>query len=124
MNMLKLWLCAAGFAAVLGGSGQALAYGALAIDHNQGPAYGASYDHETMRQAERAALRKCGHDCQIVLRIESGCGAYAADQAYGSTVFGYAFHQNGERAQRRAMRLCREYGGTRCQVRAWACNSY
>ena len=76
-----------------------------------------------MRRAERGALRECGHDCQIVVRIESGCGAYAADQTHGSTIFGYAFAKTGEGAQRRAMGFCREYGGRRCQVRPSACIS-
>lgn len=105
------------------GSSSALANGALAIDYNQGEAWGASYDHRSMRGAERAALRKCGPDCQIVLQIPEGCGAYAVDHAYGSTVYGYALANDSDRAKRRALRFCREHGGRQCAIRAWACNS-
>lgn len=123
-TILRLAFLFGAFSAM--GSSTAFANAALAIDHNQGAAYGTSFDERSMRRAERVALRDCGLDCEIVLRIETGCGAYAADQARDSTVFGYAFAEAGEseRAQRRAMRQCREHGGRRCQVRAWACNSY
>lgn len=126
MNIFSRLARVAGVIAVLLGSAQVFANAALAIDHNQGPAYGTSYDERSMRRAEREALRQCGSHCQIVLNIEQGCGAYAADQARGSTVYGYAFAEagEGERAQRRAMRQCREHGGRRCVVRAWACNAY
>jgi hypothetical protein len=104
-------------------AGDAAGNGALAIDSNQGPRYGFSYDYSTMRGAERRALNECGRGCRVVLRFSTGCGAYAADQASGSTVYGWGTARTGPAAQNRAMSECRAHGGSRCIVRAWACNS-
>jgi uncharacterized protein DUF4189 len=104
-------------------AGNASANGALAIDSNQGPRYGFSHDYPTMRGAERRALNECGSNCRVVLRFSTGCGAYAADQARGSTVYGWGTARTGPGAQNRAMSECRAHGGSRCMVRAWACNS-
>lgn len=102
-------------------SGTALGYGALAIDHNQGEAYGASYNFDTPGRAERAALRECGHGCTVVVRYENGCAAYAADQTHGSTIYGWAPGNSEHNAKRKAMRNCYNYGGQNCIVRVWGC---
>jgi hypothetical protein len=101
--------------------GTALANGALAIDENQGDQYGFSYNHPSMGAAEQRALSECGRGCQVVLRF-SACGAYAADQARGSTVYGWYQAGSGNAAQQGAMNECRSRGGRSCQVRAWGCN--
>lgn len=111
------------FAAAFLVTGNASANGALAIDSNQGPRYGFSYDYPTMSGAEQRALNECGPGCRIALRFRTGCGAYAADQSRGSTVYGWGTAGSGTAAQNRAMSECRAHGGTRCIVRAWACNS-
>ncbi len=102
--------------------GAALANGALAIDGNQGQAYGFSYDYPDMRGAEQRALRECGPGCRVVLRFSTGCGAYAADQARGSTAYGWGTAASSQAAQNRAMSEC-SARGQRCMVRVWGCNS-
>lgn len=100
----------------------ALAAGALAIDSNQGGSYGWAIDYPSSGQAEQRALQECGGGCQIVLNFDSGCGAYAADQAYGSTAVGWATSSSGSDAQSTAMSECQSRGGTSCMIRAWGCN--
>jgi hypothetical protein len=114
-----------GFIAVLalGLQGGALANGALAIDSNQGDQYGFSYDHRSMGEAEQRALSECGQGCSVVLRFPSGCAAYAADQARGSTIYGWATAGSGGAAQSAAQTQCRQRGGSSCTVRSWGCNS-
>jgi hypothetical protein len=121
------WKCTAGtvaaFVLTFAAAGVASANGALALDSNRGARYGFSYDYPTMRDAEYRALNECGPGCSIVLRFRTGCGAYAADQAQGSTVHGWGTAGSGPAAQNRAMSECRAHGGKRCVIRAWACNS-
>ena len=112
----------AGICALLG-SGSLLANGALAIDYNQGNGYGVGYDFPTMRQAERAALNECGRGCSIVVRFPTGCAAYAGDTTPGSTIYGWAPARSELKAKSKAMANCRNYGGQRCVVRVWGCNS-
>lgn len=109
--------------ALLGASAPALAAGALAIDSNQGPAYGFSYDYAQMADAERRALSECGRNCRVVLRFQTGCGAYAADQTRGSTIYGWGTSSSRDGAQNRALDECGRAGGRRCIVRVWGCNS-
>jgi hypothetical protein len=106
----------------LGLHGHALANGALAIDSNQGDQYGFSYNHPSMGAAEQRALSECGRGCSVVLRFSSGCGAYAADQSRGSSVYGWSQAASGNAAQSGALNECRSRGGRSCQVRAWGCN--
>ena len=102
----------------------ASAYASLAIDSNQGSRWGYSYDYDNARDAEIRALAECGQGCRVVKTFATGCGAYAADQAYGGTAYGWGLASNKEQAQSIAMSYCRQYGGTECLVRVWACNSY
>ena len=100
----------------------AMAAGALAIDSNQGKQYGWAQGHKSISQAEQRALGECGSGCQIVLRFESGCAAYAADQSRQSTAYGWATAGTSAAAQDRALSECRARRGTSCIVRAWGCN--
>ena len=109
--------------ALLGASVSARAAGALAIDSNQGPAYGFSYDYADMRDAERRAMNECGRNCRVVLRFQTGCGAYAADQRRGSTIYGWGTSPSRDGAQNRALDECGRAGGQQCIVRVWGCNS-
>lgn len=101
---------------------QAMAAGALAIDSNQGGQYGWSEGQSSIAQAEQRALNECGGGCRVVLTFSSGCGAYAADQAGGSTASGWGTASSGGAAQSRAISECQSRGGSSCQVRAWSCN--
>ncbi len=102
---------------------QAMAVGAIAIDSNHGSRYGFSYDYPTRAQAEQRALNECGYGCQVVLDFDTGCGAYAADQASGSSVYGWGTSTSRDGAQNRALSECKAQGGSRCIIRVWGCNS-
>lgn len=97
-------------------------YGSLAIDRNQGSRYGFSYNYSTQDAADDKALAECGRGCYVVEQF-TACAAYAADQAEGSTVYGWAYGADGTAVQNRALRECQNQGGSRCIVRVWACNS-
>ncbi len=99
------------------------AAGALAIDENQGDQYGFAYDYPSIAEASDRALAECGGNCSVVQVFESGCAAYAADQAAGSTIYGWATSSDGSDAQYQALQYCASYGGTECIVRSWGCNS-
>ena len=97
-------------------------WGALAIDSNQGPAWGWSIDYPTPEAAERRALAECGGACRVVMRFSGECAAFAADQESGSTAHGWAHgFESGPGAQGRAMDECRRKGGVSCIVRSWGC---
>lgn len=100
----------------------ALAAGALAIDGNAGGTYGWAVAQESSNQAAELALNRCGIGCQIVLRFDSGCGAYAIDLSMRSTVSGWGVAATGAAAQNRAMTECMLHGGRSCIVRVWGCN--
>jgi len=100
-----------------------LANGALAIDGNQGSSYGFSYNQPSIGAAQNRALNECGGGCSIVQTFSNGCAAYAADQAYGSTVYGWGTGNSSGQAKSNAMQYCQNYGGTQCIVRVWGCNS-
>ena len=96
--------------------------GALAIDSNQGPAWGWAAGHATIGEARQRALDECGSGCHVVVTFEEGCGAYAADQTLGSTVSGWAFELDTDvQAREAALDYCAGRGGRECIVRAWAC---
>ena len=104
-------------------SSTALAAGALAIDENQGDQWGFAYDHPSISAASDYALEECGAGCEVVKTFSSGCAAYAADQASGSTAYGWATADDGATAQSEALSNCRSFGGNDCIVRSWGCNS-
>ena len=97
-------------------------HGALAIDANQGEAWGWAIDYPTPSAAAQRALAECGDDCSIIMRFSDECAAYAADQTEGSTVYGWANgYDFGAAALAQAMAECGDNGGTSCIVRAWGC---
>ena len=104
-------------------STQAMAVGALAIDSNQGSAYGYSVDYDNTYDARNRALSECGSGCSVVVDFDSGCAAYAADQAAGSTVYGWGKDSSESSAKNRALYECENHGGSNCIVRVWGCNS-
>ncbi|NOQ35837.1 MAG: DUF4189 domain-containing protein [Methylococcaceae bacterium] len=102
----------------------ASAYASLAIDSNQGSRWGYSYDYDNAYDADQRALNECGQGCRVVKNFATGCGAYAADQSYGGTAYGWGTASSEHQAKNIALKYCRQYGGTECIVRVWACNSY
>jgi hypothetical protein len=108
---------------VLGIASNVFAWGSLAIDSNQGIAYGFSYDYPTAQEADARALRECGYGCQVVKNFATGCGAYAADQTPGSAAYGWGTAPTEQEAKDIALNYCYQYGGTRCAIRVWSCNS-
>ena len=111
-------------ASVLSAPSASRAAGALAIDSNQGNQYGWAIRYRTQSEADRRALNECGYGCSIVMRFSNTCAAYAADQARGSTVYGWAWGAgNASTVQNRALQECRRRGGGRsnCMVRVWGC---
>ncbi len=104
-----------------GGDGEETA-GALAIDSDQGAAWGWAAGYATVAEAEREALGECGAGCRIVVSFEQGCAAYVADQTPGSTAAGWASgFESGLDATEAALDKCAERGGRDCRVRVWAC---
>ena len=117
------------YAAVLADPGRVSAepqnrtqWGALAIDSNQGPAYGWAINYPTRQDAERRALAECGRGCRVVMTFNDECAAYAADLGQGSTIHGWARGaSSSSQAQSRARAACQGRGGSSCIVRAWGC---
>ncbi|QLF93431.1 DUF4189 domain-containing protein [Pseudomonas sp. ABC1] len=103
------------------GAGQASAAGALAIDSNQGDQYGFAYSYADFGQAQARALNECGAGCQVVLQFANECAAYAADQASGSSIYGWATASSSGAAQGGAISQCQAQGGSSCTVRVWGC---
>lgn len=104
-------------------AGWSFAAGSLAIDSLQGREYGFSFNHPSYGLADERAKRECGADCSIVKRFENQCAAYAADQAAGSSVYGWSEGPSSSAVQSRALSECRAQGGTSCLVRAWGCDT-
>lgn len=98
------------------------ANGALAIDGNQGSQYGFAVGMRSMAEAHHIAKQECGAGCYIVKTFSTGCAAYAADQASGSTIYGWATGSSSGQVKNGALKFCRNRGGTNCIVRAWGCN--
>ena len=96
-------------------------WGALAIDSNQGSSWGWAINYPTAQQAEQRALAECGNNCHVVMRFSNQCGAFAADQEPGSTIYGWAKDNSSAAAQNRALSECRRRGGKSCRVRVWGC---
>lgn len=89
------------------------AYGAIAW-HQETSRFGYSYDFQTERAANVAALRECGHDrCEIAVSIKNGCAALAQGAK------GHAAKKGNtrEEAETLALRAC----GKDCRSVAWAC---
>lgn len=101
----------------------ALANGALAIDENQGDQWGWAVDYPDIQSAHDRAMLECGESCFVVADFDSGCSAYGADAAEGSTVWSWSLAETRSRARDIALAECIARGGTQCIIRAWGCNS-
>ena len=99
----------------------------LAIDRRQGQRYGWAIDYPNWSESDARALAECqkngGGRCQVVLRFTGGCGAYAADQARGSSVYGWGLGTSRQAAENRAWDEARQRGATNLVTRVWGCNS-
>lgn len=98
-------------------------YASLALDGNQGQRWGYAYDYSNVYDADQQALNECGAGCTVVKNFANGCGAYAADQAVGGTAWGWGTAYSEQLAKDTAISYCKQYGGTECIIRVWACNS-
>jgi len=105
------------------GANQVFAAGALAIDSNQGEQYGFAFQYPDVGEAQTRALNECGAGCQVVLQFADECAAYAADQANGSSVYGWATAPSAVGAQSGAISECAARGGNSCIVRTWGCEN-
>lgn len=98
----------------------------LAIDRRNGSRYGWAVDYESLSGSDARALAECKRgtsNCQVVLRFTGGCGAYAADQTKGSSVYGWGTAGSRNEAESRARAEARKRGGTSIVTRVWGCNS-
>jgi len=100
---------------------QAIGAGALAIDGHRGQ-YGFANNTSSVAQAEQQALKDCGTGCQVVLRFENGCAAYAIDQSGESRAYGWGALKTATEAEKRAMAACEARGGKSCKVQSSGCN--
>jgi hypothetical protein len=109
-------------AVLIGGSGSAMAAGALAV--NNCGAWGTSYGYGSMEEAVDHALGNCqGRGCHVVVRINGTCGAFAWDAAQQcGGAQGWAYAGRRHEAEEIAVRECYSHGGRNCEVRAWVCD--
>ena len=97
-------------------------WGSLAMEADQGPAWGWSIDDPTPEAAYRNALSGCGNRCEVVMSFSDECAALAADQTPGSTARGWAkVRDNEDAARTMALDACRGEGGMSCAVLASGC---
>ena len=82
---------------------QAIGAGALAIDGHQGGQYGFAYNVASQTKAETKAMKDCGNGCQVVLRFENGCAAFATDQSGESKAYGWGALKTLSESQNRAL---------------------
>ncbi|MEO5346195.1 MAG: DUF4189 domain-containing protein [Magnetococcus sp. YQC-9] len=93
------------------------AAGAIAIDE-RGRRESMVVNFPTQRQADREALRVCGHHCRVVGRLTNECGAIAWPKHGGAWIWSDGF-RNERAAAGAAAHRCREAtGGHQCRVRA------
>lgn len=118
---IRLFVCAA----IVFSAGHAYSAGSLAIDSGQGKQYGFSYNYSNFTKADQKALEECGYGCNVVLRFEGQCAAYAADQASGSSAYGWGKSSTNTAAQNKALQECRSAGGnySNCIVRVYGCDN-
>lgn len=101
-------------------------FGALAIDKARGNAFGWAVDFDTQAEADASARAKCAVNsvaCTVVMRFKNTCASYAADQARGSSAYGWGQTSPQSAADARALRECASRGGARanCTKRVWGC---
>lgn len=123
--MRRATIIGAGFAAFLIGLAATpalAAHGAFAHDEATGK-YGYSWNEESERRAEEAALKGCASDkCKIVFRTGAGqCGAIATTN--NGKVWGGAARPKRDAAEKAAVENCRKRTTSgQCQLRGSECN--
>lgn len=89
-------------------------HGAIAY-HAASRNVGWAADRRTRRDAQREALRQCGHpQCEIVASVSGNCAALARNDERHVTQAGATRAE----AEARALRRC----GAGCESVAWVCN--
>lgn len=105
-------------------------FAALAIDRNDGFAYGFSYDHPQSTVAEKKALEECNtrsknSKCSVVLSWSGeGCGVYRSIDGNVGTAYGWGISKSRGDADIIATReVQKRSAGQNATNHAWACNS-
>jgi serine/threonine-protein kinase len=110
--LLALLIVALDAAAARHGSRQL--WGAIAYSTKSG-SYGYAVDVKTKREAETAAFRQCGSNCDLIRTFRDACAAVATKPTRTSSDTG----ASREIAEMKAMKKC----GSDCAVKVWACTS-
>ncbi len=93
-------------------------FGAVATGSNG--AYGYSYNYNSRRAAETAALDYCsdnGSNSRVHLWVKNACGAVAKGGGY----VGWAWNVDEDAAYDNAIEACYDAGGSNCKFVAGAC---
>ena len=105
---------------LLGFTGTAFAFGAIAVDDQRGskdPGYGYAIGYKSEDMAKKAAMKFCrehGNDnCKVVGWFKQ-CGAYASSKRY----YGYGWGPTKAVAAKKALEMC---GNKNCEVHVAKC---
>jgi hypothetical protein len=90
-------------------------WGAIAYS-SKTSAYGYAVDVKSKRDAEAAAFRQCGNDCDTIKTFRNACGAIAVKpkRAYSDT------GASREIAETKVLKKCAD---AQCKVVVWACTT-
>ena len=102
-------------------SAQAEHFGALSYDTKKG-SWGTAWDYPSQVSADERALTTCrahGVDCQVYVRFQDGCGAFAVGARGG---WGWGTETNKDLAKQIAIDSCSKTDQG-CRVVVWGCNS-
>jgi hypothetical protein len=93
--------------------------GAIAFSQDTG-AYGWAKNFDNKRGASRSALRNCdADDCKVVYTFTNSCAALAVGNGGG---YGVDWDVRQGRAERKAIRACKDYGNRNCRVEVSVCS--
>jgi serine/threonine-protein kinase len=98
-------------------------FGAIAFSPETG-SVGWSYNQQSRRQAERAAMGNCrgyADDCRIATYFRNACGAVAQSPDGG---WGADWGVDRREAERNAIDACYNEGNSGCRVIRWACTDH
>lgn len=104
-------------------------FAALAIDKNNGFAYGWSYNHPSLNMAEKYAQDECskrsGKRCTVVLSWSGeGCGVYRTVEGHVGTAYGWGIARTQAEADKIATQnVLKRSNGKIAPNHVWACNS-
>lgn len=106
------------FTTALAGASPAIAaYGAIAYSASTGK-YGYSYNYDSQKNAERAALKHCKvSSCKVVLWYKNACGVVAK----GDTGWGAAWAGSRTQASANAIKAC-STRSRNCKAVVWSCS--